>query len=664
MRFAPLFTAMLVAFSACVISPQGCALDLSRGAWTAFYDKSGTATVEAVCEVPDAAWVPIAVGSSWEEQKIDGWPIELEKREVVWYRCNFDGVGNLAGKVAVFFAGAIDDCDVVYLNGVKIGETGPDVPNSYRVARAYPVSKTLLRKSGNELLIKVVDDRGKGGVCGLPVAFYAREVYDEYYALRRAPNPFGLRMYTQEFSVVCADNDGAERLELEACPLLNDAQWAFSGRWDDNNVRHVEMKELMRTHGCRATFYLNSYTREEPFTIQKYVLATGPLLTQDGFSVGGHTLQHPDLSRVDKNQLFRQIAADRVYLEYAVGKPVNSFAFPGSDYGQSKTPEVRADIAEALIRAGYLHTVTSDFTREEIGNRSVQVQSVNIIEPGDENPDPVRFDSLLNWYTATDKLKATCPNLTVGIHVWHTPEGLEKLGQCLARYADRHDWWYCNQTEYAAYRYQYKASKLEKVKVVADRAFFRLSRPYGADVGEDVPLSLKVKNALIREVTQPAATHTDKVRGGTTIINVAHDPRMAVPAIIDMHENRGNLPEAHAPMTSKLPGVQFFIRVDEKAGLIHFTGRNDSAYACAGVSLLSRVPLRYEESGRRVEFGTLNSAATRSETIPLGGQRDGKDYREGNPYYIVQADFSYNGQPVRVFATALVLNSPETAAGK
>ena len=641
------------------IFQQGFALDLSSFAWTAFYDKSRNATIEQVVLQSDSAWNKIVPGKFWEDQQINGWPKDVEGQEIVWYRCRFDGAGEFTDNGAVFFAGAIDDCDVVYLNGVKIGATGPEVPNAYRTARAYPAPKALFKEKGNELLIKVIDSGGKGGVSGLPVAFYPKEIYDEYCAWRKAPNPFGLRMYEQEFSIVCADNAAARRVELDICPLFNNAQWAFSGRWDDDNVRHPEMKELMRKYGCKATFYLNTYPGDGPFVISKYFMTTAPLLAKDGFSIGAHTLHHPNLSMVDKNQLFREIAADRVYLEYAVGKPVNSFAFPGSDFGQSKTAGVRIDIAEALIRAGFLHTVTGDFTREEIGSRSILVESVNLIDPGDENPDSARFDSFVKWYTGTDMLKTACPNMTVGIHVWHKPGGLEKLGQCLERYAHNRDWWYCNQNEYAAYRYQYKAGSLGKVKVLDNVAFFRLRRPCGADMGDDVPLSLKVKNAQISAVASGAAKNDIVRHDDTTIINVYQYPRMSVPVVIDMYENRGNLQQAQAVTAGRLPGVQFFIQIDEKTGVINFNGQNNSAQACGSIILTVRVPLRYKQSGQRIEFGTLNTSEKRSAVIPLGAQNKGADYQAGNPYYIVQADFVYDGRPVRFYATAYILNGPE-----
>ena len=642
------------------IFQPGFALDLSSSGWTAFYDKSRSATIEQIASLPDSAWVLIVPGRYWEDQQIYGWPKDVEGQEIIWYRCRFDGTGEFADKEAVFFAGAIDDYDIVYLNSVKIGATGSDVPNAYRTARAYPVPKALFREKNNELLIKVIDCGGKGGIRGLPVAFYRKEVYDEYCGWKKTPNPFGLRMYDQELSIVCADNAAARRVELDICPLFNSAQWAFSGRWDDDNIRHPEMKELLRKYGFKATFYLNTYPRDGAFVISKYFMTTAPLLVQDGFSIGGHTLHHPNLSQVDKNQLFRQIAADRVYLEYAVGKPVNSFAFPGSDFGQSKTAGVRIDIAEALIRSGFLHSVTGDFTREEIGNRSILVENVNIIDPGDEYPDSARFDSFIKWYTGTDTLKTACPNMTVGIHVQHKPGSLEKLGQCLERYANNPDWWYCNQNEYAAYRYQYKAGKLEKVKVVDNVAFFRLSRPYGADMGDDVPLSLKVKNAQVSAVAPGTAKSEIIQYGDTAVINVYQDPAMGIPAVIDMYENRGNLPEAQAVIPGRLPGVQFFVHVDEKAGIINFSGRNNSAHACESITLTVRVPLRYMQSGQRVDFGRLDTSEKRSAVIPLGAENSSADYQAGNPYYIVQADFVYDGRPVRFYATAFVLNVPES----
>jgi hypothetical protein len=477
-----------------------------------------------------------------------------------------------------------------------------------------------------------------------------------------ALDPLGARMYVQEFSLPCADEGAALRLELEPCPLLNDASWAFSGRWDDCNNRNIEMKRLMSRHGCRATFYLNSYTREPPFGINKYAFESGSLLAADGFSVGGHTLQHPALSKVDKNELFRQLAADRVYLEFTVGKPVNSFAFPGSDYGQRATPEVRADIAEALIRAGYLHTVTKGFVQEEQGNRSSLVQEANIVSPGDENPDAARFDNRIKSCTDSEKIKAECPNLTVGIHVRHTPEGMEKLGRCLERYSGNPNWWYCNQTEYAAYRCQYRASRLEKVKAAGGMAFFRLRRPYGADLGDDVPMSFRIRNAKIDEAALDMARLEIVRSGESTILNVRHDDTKTVPVVIGMCENKGNLPDLREIEPTRIPGLRFSIHVDEKAHVIKFSGRNGSDLSCEGISLLPRVPLGYAQNGQRIEFGTLSAAGTRSVDIPLVPLNDHSEYQVGNPYFIVQVDFIRGGKPARYYATAFVLNQPEVCA--
>ena len=63
--------------------------------------------------------------------------------------------------------GAIDDFDVAYLNGTRIGRTGQDTPHYWESPRLYRFPARLLRVDGpNVLMLKVTNGSGEGGIAG------------------------------------------------------------------------------------------------------------------------------------------------------------------------------------------------------------------------------------------------------------------------------------------------------------------------------------------------------------------------------------------------------------------------------------------------------------------------------------------------------------------
>lgn len=84
-----------------------------------------------------------------------------------WYRKNFD-VNWIPEKGELFlFLGQIDDVDEVFINGVKVGQTGTFPPNfktAYNHNRRYLIPRDLLKKSDNSIAIRVYDTAGPGGI--------------------------------------------------------------------------------------------------------------------------------------------------------------------------------------------------------------------------------------------------------------------------------------------------------------------------------------------------------------------------------------------------------------------------------------------------------------------------------------------------------------------
>jgi sialate O-acetylesterase len=69
--------------------------------------------------------------------------------------------------------GGVDDWDTTWLNGTKIGHTGPDnfftLSSAYNTPRKYPIPAGLLKVGENEITMLVDDPVNDGGIGFGPV---------------------------------------------------------------------------------------------------------------------------------------------------------------------------------------------------------------------------------------------------------------------------------------------------------------------------------------------------------------------------------------------------------------------------------------------------------------------------------------------------------------
>jgi sialate O-acetylesterase len=103
----------------------------------------------------DAAWPTMNVPQQWEEQslgEIDG---------VVWFRKTITLSAEDANATAVIELSKIDDDDITYINGIKVGST-----NKWDEQRKYNVPAGVLRAGKNVIAVRIVDNTGGGGFYG------------------------------------------------------------------------------------------------------------------------------------------------------------------------------------------------------------------------------------------------------------------------------------------------------------------------------------------------------------------------------------------------------------------------------------------------------------------------------------------------------------------
>lgn len=117
-------------------------LDLGKPLWTASaYD--------------DASWKTMTLPALWEEAALPGFD------GIVWFRKKVSIPASWAGKDIKVNLGTIDDDDVTFFDGIKIGET-----KGYGETRSYTIPANQVKAGDFVLTVRVSDLTGGGGVYG------------------------------------------------------------------------------------------------------------------------------------------------------------------------------------------------------------------------------------------------------------------------------------------------------------------------------------------------------------------------------------------------------------------------------------------------------------------------------------------------------------------
>jgi sialate O-acetylesterase len=91
-----------------------------------------------------------------------------------WYRKTFGPLPVSGNETLILFLGKIDDTDVVFLNGARIGDSG-----HYDINRRYEFSSDLLKET-NTLAVHVYDGQQGGGIYAGPIGIMKKTDFVEY----------------------------------------------------------------------------------------------------------------------------------------------------------------------------------------------------------------------------------------------------------------------------------------------------------------------------------------------------------------------------------------------------------------------------------------------------------------------------------------------------
>ena len=520
--------------------------------------------------------------------------------------------------------------------------------------RRYPHDGAVAHSGKSCLAVGCGDEAGqtikvsRGRPCR--ITLWVRAFDPQHLQAEPVPCEFPAPRYAQEFQVVFRGEQAA-KASVAMTPLYNDYAWAISSRWDDNNPAHLTMRDVLAKHDHHGTFYLNGLQSDWsklPPSLNSDTF--GRKLIKDGNSIGGHSLTHPWLTTCNRNRMFEEVAGVRVQWEAAVDMPVLSYAFPFCNFwNQIERYAVQADIARILQRAGF-YGVASEPPFELLSTDMI----LSPIMPSDGQE--------IDWFAeaalASPGFQQRHPSLSYSMHTWYrTPEAWAKFEKDLDRYAHRPDWWYCNQNEYAAYRYQFQHSRLVTSVLQGRILKCRLERPMLLDLDDAVPLTLRLTGVKPEDIESVQCATAECVpsdrKTGAYVWSLKHDRNQALPAKIGLApanvENRAELTDRDED--PKFAGVRALLHFH--GGTLRLALENQAAEALTDLRITYRLPLAWNEGIVRQQVADLPAKSRREEAItPTLAHADYK-YTSGTAFFVVQLDFRQGGAPRRLHAVCL-----------
>lgn len=463
--------------------------------------------------------------------------------------------------------------------------------------------------------------------------------------------PVAMESYRQEFVVTFKSEALARKAGLRIAPLYHDLQAAFSTRMDDSTLNDVVVADLMPRYGQRGTFYLN-----DPAKWYQDSPATGVTMPSDpasvvparllasGSSIGGHTLTHEMLPALNKNAAFHEIMGARVTLESRVGTPVSAFVYPFVDYRSALRDGVdRSDLEEMLRRSGYYFLAEDSYNRDW---GSGFLDGSFIVLDGQSGGGRYTEDVITKPRDPEAR-----PLFLVTMHAWVSnwgAPGFPKLAALYEKWAGRKDWWYCNQNQYGAYRYQALYSRLATfVEGRTLRAV--LIRPSPLDLNDWTPLTFRVEGVARDDVVGVSSARADApavAAGDAYEFDLSHDRNLGRVDVYTLTHAEAGETQREGP-EGGLEGLVALLR--RKDGELVLSLHNGGPRALRDIRVTFRMPLRWAEGVVRRNIAQLQAGSSETVKVPLT-ESSGAGFTCGAEYDAAQIDF-VGARRARLYAT-------------
>lgn len=150
---------------------------------------------------------------------------------------------------------------------------------------------------------------------------------------------------------------------------------------------------VLKEHGFSATVFLpTAFIAEDRRSFNNIECLTWPEIREmktAGIEFGSHTVNHPQLINLARQEIERELAESKVQIERQLGESVSLFSYPYA-FPQEKRSFTR-DFRDLLIQSGYACCVTTALGRVRTGDDPYRLKRL----PANSLDDPALFRAKL-----------------------------------------------------------------------------------------------------------------------------------------------------------------------------------------------------------------------------------------------------------------------------
>ena len=106
--------------------------------------------------IPQAGWEKKNMPAHWED-------VGLQGDGAVWFRKDFQVPQQWVGQELELHLGVLNDCDTIFINASKVGESCAHTPDTHRKPRMVRIPGALVKPGLLLVAVRVFDERGNGG---------------------------------------------------------------------------------------------------------------------------------------------------------------------------------------------------------------------------------------------------------------------------------------------------------------------------------------------------------------------------------------------------------------------------------------------------------------------------------------------------------------------
>ncbi|MGE4564349.1 MAG: polysaccharide deacetylase family protein [Victivallaceae bacterium] len=378
--------------------------------------------------------------------------------------------------------------------------------------------------------------------------------------LRPQVNPSGLPVTTENLVITYESADAAKTAPAPALKMLPPGKkLAISARWDDRHPNNITMHALMTKYGWKGTFYLNDPKAEQK---QEWAQDHEKKLLAGGCSVGVHGSLHRKLPELSPDEMFREIAFNRARLEANCDRPINTQAYAYGLFADKNKPEAALQISEIFFRSGLLHCVYAWSIRPEYGLRPTDRATGLQFTPGDKDTKRENFIKGMEESLKKEWFLKTIPCIFMGVHARQQNADWAELEAGIAKYANRPEWWYCNQNEFAARFYEFNQASLLRRGQDGAKVTYQARRFPAAALGDRQTLTIAAPFARLAnyrgETLKVLNPGTPEAEFELPPVEVAAFPTLVEQVTLSKNDT--------SPVKlSKFPGMAVFLSYDRQS---------------------------------------------------------------------------------------------------